>query len=243
MTIFPYLRHGQWAAKIEIRDAYFHLGLHSDLSKLVRLRVGDTLWKFVGACFGLNVLPQKFMAFMRTFEKLWRGQGIQVFVYLDDNLLIGNSQRQVKHHFEYTGSYIVSSRFQNKRPKIATYPLPKSASLGVRFGFRPRKNGYPPNQTAHGTKRTRKIIGFQKSHVSKNGGHIRHCTKFFNRPTLLKSIYRRMLGWEGKATLPPSIKDQLKEVGSIVTHWRARTFSKTCRQLCTQTVRTSRGQP
>ena len=48
-TIFPYLRKGQWAAKLDLKDAYFHLGLHPELRKYVRLKIGDQVWEFKAA--------------------------------------------------------------------------------------------------------------------------------------------------------------------------------------------------
>ena len=100
-NIFPYLRKGQWGAKIDLKDAYFHLPLGKDLRPYVHLAVGGQVWEFQAACFGLSTLPQKFMSLMRVFEKLWRKKGIQCFVYLDDILVIGNSPTQVRRDLGY----------------------------------------------------------------------------------------------------------------------------------------------
>ena len=86
-NISPYLKKGQWAAKIDLKDAYFHLPLGEDLRPYVRLQVGRDVWEFQASCFGLNVLPQKFMLVMKTFEKICHKRGILCFIYLDDILL------------------------------------------------------------------------------------------------------------------------------------------------------------
>ena len=57
-TIFPFLRQKMWAAKIDLKDAYFHLELGNQLKRFMRLQVGDQIWEFQAACFGLNILPR-----------------------------------------------------------------------------------------------------------------------------------------------------------------------------------------
>ena len=80
-NIFSYLRINQWAAKIDLKDAYFHLALAEELCPFVHLQVGKDTWEFQAACFGISTLPQKFMSLMRVFEKLWRQRGIMCFVF------------------------------------------------------------------------------------------------------------------------------------------------------------------
>ena len=43
-TIFPFLRQNMWAAKIDLKDAYFHLELGNQLKRFMRLQVGDQIW-------------------------------------------------------------------------------------------------------------------------------------------------------------------------------------------------------
>ena len=90
-SILPFLRKGQWAGKIDLKDAYFHLSLGEKLCPYIRMAVGDSCWEFKGGCFGPNVLPQKFMSVMTVLEKVWRAQGILIFVHLDDLLNLGET--------------------------------------------------------------------------------------------------------------------------------------------------------
>ena len=95
-SIFPFLRKGQFAAKIDLKDAYFHLGIQEEYRPYFRKKIGDQVWEYQAACFGLNILPKLFMDVMGTFEKLWRQRGMLVFVYLDDILILGATQKQVQ---------------------------------------------------------------------------------------------------------------------------------------------------
>jgi hypothetical protein len=76
--IFPVLRKGMWACKVDLKHAYFHLGLAKELRPFVRLNVGEKVFEFQAACFGLNQLPQLWMSVMKVFQKLWRNRAFFV---------------------------------------------------------------------------------------------------------------------------------------------------------------------
>lgn len=92
--IFPLLKPGMWGAKIDLRHAYFHLAVEERLRPYLRLQVGNKLWEFQAAPFGLNVLPQMFMMVMKTFQRKWAKKGILNYIYLDDILLLGTTELQ-----------------------------------------------------------------------------------------------------------------------------------------------------
>ena len=71
-NIFPFLKRGMWACKIDLKHAYFHLGLATHLQPYFRLKVGEDIFQFQAACFGLNNLPQLWMEVMKVFQKLCR---------------------------------------------------------------------------------------------------------------------------------------------------------------------------
>ena len=69
-TIFPFLQRGMYGAKVDLKDAYFHLKLAPHLKEFVRLQVGENQWEFQGACFGVSTLPQLWMSTMNVLEKI-----------------------------------------------------------------------------------------------------------------------------------------------------------------------------
>jgi hypothetical protein len=79
--IYPTLQKGHWGAKIDLKDAYFHLSINEKLKPFLRHRVGDQVWEYQAGPFGLNIMPQLFQSVMHTFEKKWRHKGVQVYIY------------------------------------------------------------------------------------------------------------------------------------------------------------------
>ena len=68
--IFPFLLPGLWATKIDLKDAYFHLGLGDALQRCVNLLVGQKIYRFVAAPFGLNILPELWTRLMRVLASV-----------------------------------------------------------------------------------------------------------------------------------------------------------------------------
>ena len=75
-----------FAAKVDLHHAYFHLDLSPKIEEYVTLEVGDDLYQFQSACFGLNTLPQIWMSLMKFFLNKWRKEALMVFIHLDDIL-------------------------------------------------------------------------------------------------------------------------------------------------------------
>ena len=96
--IFPSLRKGMWAAKVDLKNAYFHLELSKKIKPYVRMQVGGNIYQMEGACFGLSTLPYWWTQVMSVFLKKWRKEGLLVFVYLDDILLLAHSKVLLEKH-------------------------------------------------------------------------------------------------------------------------------------------------
>ena len=96
--IFPFLRKGLWAAKIDLKHAYFHLGIAQQLQPYICIQVEQKVFQFQAACFGMSTLPQQWQSVMKVFLKKWRKQGFLTWVYLDDILLVGASPQAVQKH-------------------------------------------------------------------------------------------------------------------------------------------------
>ena len=83
-VVFPHLKRGAFACKVELKYAYFHFPLSKHLSRHVCVWINGKVYAFQGMPSGSNIAPDAFMSFMKGFTKVWRCQGLMVFIYMDD---------------------------------------------------------------------------------------------------------------------------------------------------------------
>ena len=232
-NIFPTLQKGHWAAKIDLKDAYFHVPVHPSLRPYLRHQVGDQVWEYQAGCFGLNVMPQVFMSIMKTFEKLWRSKGIQVFIYLDDILLVAQTSTLVEKHLVIIVKDLARAGFKVNVKKSVLEPRQVVDHLGFVLDFTKGELQVSP----HKVKGIRKELGkfITKDSMSKRQtaailGKIR--ANIFALPFLkafTDSLCQFLLvhsadSWDSFHSISPEIKDQLREVKSLMAGWSGRPF-------------------
>ncbi|KAG6937400.1 ORF 3, partial [Chelydra serpentina] len=97
-TIIPSMDHGDWYAALNMKDAYFHIAIYPPHRRFLRFVVGQRHFQFTVLSFGLSTTPRVFTKCMAVVAAALRRQRVQVFPYLDDWLIRGNSSSQVQSH-------------------------------------------------------------------------------------------------------------------------------------------------
>ena len=199
----------------------------------MRLAVGATCWEFRGGCFGLNVLPQKFMSVMTVLEKVWRSQGILCFVYLDDILILGQNPNQVEKHLSTVVDTLLKAGFKINEKKSLLAPTQNLQHLGFQLDL---KNGFlnigleklKMIQREFGKVRVAETLTCRK--MASILGCVRSClvalpclraftdqlSRFVNLQT--------QFGWDHVITIPQALKEQLQELKEILQNWKGRKF-------------------
>ena len=144
--IFPALQRGHWGAKIDLKDAYFHLAIHPSLRPFLRHRVGDEVFEYQAGPFGLNVMPQLFQGVMKTFQKKWRGAGVHVFIYLDDILLLAPTEKVLQKHLHLAVHDLVDAGFKINVKKSVLVPTQVLTHLGYQLNFQEGKLQLHPSK-------------------------------------------------------------------------------------------------
>ena len=153
--IFPHLKQGMFATKIDLKNAYFHLELHPDLKPYVRLQVGNDIYEFQSACFGLSTLPQLWMEIMTTFLRLWHRKGIRAFIYLDDILILGENHQDCQKATLIAQNDLLQAGLQINMKKSCLNPQQQISHLGFQIDFQQGLLKVPP----HKLKALRKDLG------------------------------------------------------------------------------------
>ena len=214
-NIFPYLRKGQWAAKIDLKDAYFHIPLGQDLRPFVHLQVGEDVWEFQAACFGLSTLPQKFMSLMRVFEKLWRQKGVTCFVYLDDILVVGNTPKEVGRNLEFMVQTLVDAGMKINLKKSVLEPVQQVHHLGFDLDFKTGFLRVPPGKLKAVRKELGKLVTKAQISCRKMAAILGTVRSFLVALPFLRAFTDTMVqfvnqqqrfGWDFKGQIPQGYK-------------------------------------
>ena len=101
-VILPNLRPQDWAVLIDMKDAYLHVPVHPQSRRLLGFKFLDKTYVYKVLPFGLKDSPWVFSRIVATVIAHLRLQGIQIFCYLDDWLLIAESQSLLQSHLQAT---------------------------------------------------------------------------------------------------------------------------------------------
>jgi hypothetical protein len=94
------LRPLDWAASIDLKDAYFHLLIHHRDRSWLRFVWRDQVFQFRALPFGLSLSPWVFTTVVKELVAAARVQGIRIRAYLDDWLVLADSRLQCQRDTE-----------------------------------------------------------------------------------------------------------------------------------------------
>ena len=95
------LQEGDWAASIDLRDAYFHVPISRRFRRFLRFGWRKRLYQFRVLPFGLCTAPFVFTMLTKPIVAYLRSKGIRTIFYLDDILVIGSSQEECQKHLDF----------------------------------------------------------------------------------------------------------------------------------------------
>ena len=64
-SILRALQQGQWLTSLDLKDAYFHIGIHPADRRYLRFCHNDTAWQFTVLPFGLSTSPRVFTKILK----------------------------------------------------------------------------------------------------------------------------------------------------------------------------------
>ena len=93
-SIIPTCCQGMWASTIDLKDAYLHIPIHPQFQHFLAFRYKHVDYKFQALPFGLSTAPRVFTRVSRAVLAFLRRNGITLFAYIDDWLILGESQQE-----------------------------------------------------------------------------------------------------------------------------------------------------
>ena len=86
------LSPGDWVTSIDLKDTYFHVLVHPEFRKYLRVAVGGKVYQFRALPFGLSPAPREFSRVTGVLGTLLHKLTIYLHLYLDDWLLRATSR-------------------------------------------------------------------------------------------------------------------------------------------------------
>lgn len=125
------LRRKDFMAKIDIKDAYFHLMIHPDFRKFLRFYWDGHPYEFRALPFGVTSAPRVFTKVMRPVIGLLRSRGIRCMIYLDDLLIMANTRDLCIQHLHDALTLLIKLGFKINWRKSMLIPSQVVQFLGL----------------------------------------------------------------------------------------------------------------
>ena len=235
--IFPYLRKGMWGAKVDLKHAYFHLANSQKLLPYMRINIGEEIYQFTAAVFGLNVLPQLFMSVMKVLQKIWRKKGMLVFVYLDDILVLGTTAQQTQKHLDMVLETLEEAGFMVNQKKSSQVPQRVLEHLGFQIDFQQGHLAVPGGKIKTCRKELGKLVTFSSMTPRKMAAILGTVRSFLTAMPFLRAFTNHMLsfvdlhssrGWDCQLPIPPILKAEVLRIKDLMISWSGRLFQGHC---------------
>ena len=125
------LKKGDFMVKLDLKDAYFTVPVWIGHQKYLRFLWKETLWEFACLPFGLASAPRTFTKIMKPVVATLRNLGIRVIIYLDDLLILADSEQTARLHLATAQNLLENLGFVINLKKSVLSPVQKIEFLGM----------------------------------------------------------------------------------------------------------------
>ncbi len=98
--ILAQIRPGDWFASVDLKDAYFHIRIAPHHRRFLRFAFEGTAYQYSVLLFGLALAPRTFSKCMDAALSPLRASGMRILNYLDDWLILAQSQETLLSHID-----------------------------------------------------------------------------------------------------------------------------------------------
>ncbi len=122
ITIQETMRKGMWCTSIDLQDAYYHVPIHPNFRKYMRVALFGKVLQFKAMAMGLNVSARIFTKVVLEMVRKLRATGIHMHTYIDDWLLKNYNQHKIPQQTHQTMQLSTKLRWLIKFPKSELIP-------------------------------------------------------------------------------------------------------------------------
>ena len=93
-SILRALSQGQWLISVDLKDAYFHVGIRPTSRPFLWFCHNGQVWQFISLPFGLSTRPRVFTKVLKLVLAYAHLHWVRLHMYLDDCLLNPDSRQE-----------------------------------------------------------------------------------------------------------------------------------------------------
>lgn len=231
--ILPHLHKGMWATKIDIKSAYLHWPIHERDQPYLCFQFKGEFFMHKALPFGLAVAPREWQRAMSALCHHLRKQGVTLWVYLDDFLIIGHTSAEVKRNTLLTLQWLAELGVEVNYDKSELEPCQDIVYLGFHLLFDSGLVQVPKEKVTstlvdlaalltHTTPSARKLASVL--------GRLRSLIFALPQVRLLSDALAKQVhlqstnSWETKAPISALVQDQMQSTMQELQEWKGRPF-------------------
>ena len=143
------LKPGDWMTKVDLKDAYFMIPVASNMKRLLRFRWQGKAYQFNCLPFGLSSAPWVFTKTTRSIVTILRTLGLKIIIYIDDILIMADSQAMAREHTAALIFLLENLGFIINHPKSLLDPTQEIDFLGFMINSETMEIKMPGEKIKH----------------------------------------------------------------------------------------------
>ncbi|XP_059892735.1 uncharacterized protein LOC132446441 [Gadus macrocephalus] len=130
-ALFRCVREGDWFTSLDLKDAYFHVPVRQAHRKFLRFVFMGMAYEYQCLPFGNSLAPRTFSKCVETALEPLRRQGKRILFYLDDLLILSNSEETARRDTMLVINHLSFLGFAINWEKSSTLPSRQTVYLGL----------------------------------------------------------------------------------------------------------------
>ncbi|XP_059182347.1 uncharacterized protein LOC131961092 [Centropristis striata] len=130
-SLLRLVRQNDWFTSVDLKDAYFHIPIYPPHRKYLRFAFQGICYEYRVLPFGLSLSPRVFVRCTEAAIAPLRRQGIRLATYLDDWLLLAQSEQEARAHTRILMQHLVDLGFVINAEKSVLSPAQEIIFLGL----------------------------------------------------------------------------------------------------------------
>ena len=130
-TVKDLLRQGDWLTRIDLKDAYFAIPIHTQDRKYLRFLWQNRSFQFTCLPFGLSSAPRVFTKVLRPVIAFLRSKGVRCVTYIDDILFMHQDKAKLSEITATAVTLLEALGFLVNIHKVSTNTDPEARVPGI----------------------------------------------------------------------------------------------------------------